>query len=99
MRRERSSEHVGEAAARTRPLVTFTVTTPDGKSVTGVPVNYDDFNVAVRDANGDYHSFKRLDADTPRIEIHNRLEAHSEMLMKYSDADIHNLTAYLVTLK
>jgi cytochrome c oxidase cbb3-type subunit III len=27
------------------------------------------------------------------------LQAHTDMLMKYSDADIHNLTAYLVTLK
>jgi len=35
----------------------------------------------------------------PRVEIKNRLQAHLDQLMHYSDADIHNLTAYLVTLK
>ncbi len=95
MPRERGSE----AAARTKPLTTVTVFLPSGESVTGVPVNYDDFNISVRDAAGDFHSFKRLDQDNPRIELHNRLQVHAEMLTKYNDEDIHNLTAYLVTLK
>lgn len=88
------------APASSKPsLITVSVTLPSGQTVTGVPINLDDFNVALRDATGDYHSFKRFDKDTPRIEITNRLKAHFDMLMKYSDADIHNLTAYLVTLK
>jgi hypothetical protein len=35
----------------------------------------------------------------PRVEVHNRLQAHLDQLRHYSDSDIHNLTAYLVTLK
>ena len=31
--------------------------------------------------------------------MHDPLKAHTDMLKKYTDADIHNLTAYLVTLK
>ena len=81
-----------------KPLLTITVTLPSGESVTGIPLTLDDFTVALRDQAGDYHSFSR-NGDTPHVEIHNRLKAHSDMLMQYTDSDIHNLTAYLVTLK
>ncbi len=82
-----------------KPVVTVTVTTPSGQSVRGVPVTIDDFTVALRDSSGDFHSFTRVSKDNPRVELHSRIQAHSDMLMKYTDADIHNLTAYLVTLK
>jgi mono/diheme cytochrome c family protein len=82
-----------------KPIVTVTVTTRSGQSVIGVPVTLDDFVVALRDSAGDFHSFTRVSKDNPRVEIHNRTQAHSDMLMKYTDAAIHNLTAYLVTLK
>ena len=88
-----------DAAPGSKPAVTVTVTTASGESVTGVPVTIDDFVVALRDTAGDFHSFTRVSKDNPRVEIHNRTQAHSDMLMKYTDADIHNLTAYLVTLK
>lgn len=81
------------------PMFTLSVTTPDGKTVEGVPEHLDDFSVALRDTSGNYHSFKRTSPETPRIEIHNRLQAHYDLLPRYTDADIHNLTAYLVTLK
>jgi len=35
----------------------------------------------------------------PKVEIRDPLKAHSELLGKYTDTDIHNMTAYLVTLK
>jgi cytochrome c oxidase cbb3-type subunit III len=88
-----------EKGPHSNPLVTVTVTASNGQSCTGVPVVYDDFNVALIDASGGYHSFTRESEDNPHIEIHDRLVAHREMLMKYKDSDIHNLTAYLVTLK
>lgn len=78
--------------------ITATVTVPSGESVTGAIVHYDDFNIALRDAEGNYRSFQRVN-DVPRVEIHNRLQAHLDLLSRYTDADIHNLTAYLVTLK
>jgi mono/diheme cytochrome c family protein len=78
--------------------VTVTVTLPSDQTVEGTLDHIDDFTVALTDANGDYHSFTRND-DVPKIEIHDPLKAHSQMLTQYTDADIHNLTAYLVTLK
>ena len=51
----------------------------------------------LRDASGEYHSFSR-DAHV-KVEVHDPLAAHAELLKKYTDADMHNLLAYLVTLK
>jgi hypothetical protein len=35
----------------------------------------------------------------PKVEIEDPLKAHKEMLRTYKDSDIHDVTAYLVTLK
>jgi len=76
----------------------ITVTLPSGESFTGTPTYVDDFTVSLREPDGAYRSFKRT-KDSPRVEIKNRLQAHLDQLLHYTDADIHNLTAYLVTLK
>lgn len=75
-----------------------TVTLPNGKTFSGAVDHLDDFNIALTDSNGDYHSFTR-DGDVPKITLKDPLAFHKEMLPKYTDADIHNLTAYLVSLK
>lgn len=74
-----------------------TVTLPSGQSFSGTLEYLDDFNVALHDASGEYHSFSR-DAHV-KVEVRDPLAAHAELLKKYSDADMHNLLAYLVTLK
>lgn len=79
----------------TRPKVT--VTLASGQSISGALEFVDDFNVALRDASGEYHAFSR-DARI-KVEIHDPLAAHADLLKKYTDADMHNLLAYLVTLK
>jgi mono/diheme cytochrome c family protein len=79
--------------------ISITVTLPSGESVTGTPLYLDDFTVSLRDAAGAYHSYKRVSSDSPRVEVNNLLQGHLDQLKRYSDADIHNLTAYLVTLK
>jgi cytochrome c oxidase cbb3-type subunit 3 len=80
----------------TKP-VTVTVTAPDGSSIAGTLVRMDDFNISLRDAGGNYRSWKR----TPelKIEKHDPYAAHDELLDKYTDRDIHNVVAYLETLK
>lgn len=77
--------------------VTVTVTPPNGQSVSGTLVRIDDFNVALRDSSGTYHSWKR----TPelKVQLHDPYAAHDELLDRITDADIHNLVAYLDTLK
>ncbi len=75
----------------------MTVTFDNGESVSGTLVYIDDFNVALRDAAGNYHSWTR----TPQLKIdrHDPYAAHQELLDKITDTDIHNLVAYLETLK
>jgi mono/diheme cytochrome c family protein len=74
-----------------------TVSLASGQTVTGTLEDIDDFNVALRDASGDYRSFDR----TPgvKVDLRDPLAAHEELLKKYTDDDMHNLLAYLVTLK
>ncbi|HEY2013552.1 MAG TPA: cytochrome c [Bryobacteraceae bacterium] len=81
-----------------RSLITVTVTLPSGQSFKGTLDRIDDFNVALRDSEGVYHSFNR-EGSVPKVEVVDPLQAHTDLLGKYTDADIHNVTAYLVTLK
>ncbi len=76
----------------------ITVTLPSGESVSGKPMYLDDFTVSLRQADGTYRSFKR-EKDSPKVEVHNKLQGHLDLLSRYTDDDIHNLTAYLVTVK
>ena len=41
----------------------------------------------------------RRDGDIPKVEIHDPLAPHRELLQKIADKDVHDVTAYLVTLK
>ena len=78
--------------------ITVTVTPSSGPAVSGVLDRVDDFSVSLHDARGEYHSFTR-DGATPKVEIHDPLKPHLDLLAKLTDPDIHNVTAYLVTLK
>ncbi len=73
-----------------------TVTTGEGRTIAGAVVKLDDFDVAVRDANGEYHSWPR---EAVKVETEDKLGGHRALLPKYTDADMHNVTAYLETLK
>ena len=61
----------------------------------GVWVNTD-FDISLIDASGKYFSWPRSQV---KVELEDKLNGHRAMLPKYSDADINNLAAYLVTLK
>jgi cytochrome c oxidase cbb3-type subunit III len=77
---------------------TVTVTLKSGEAVSGKLDHIDDFTVSLYDSSGDFHSFSREGAE-PKVEVHDPLKFHTDMLRSYTDADIHNMTAYLVTLK
>lgn len=76
--------------------VNVTVTDPNG-SVSGVLDKIDDFDVSLRDSSGEYHSWKR--SPEVKIERHDPYSAHIELLDRYTDKDIHDIVAYLETLK
>lgn len=78
--------------------VTVTVTLPSGQKISGRLDRIDDFSVSLHDSGGEYHSFTR-EGDVPKVEVHDPLKPHTDLLAKYTDADVHNITAYLVTLK
>jgi cytochrome c oxidase cbb3-type subunit 3 len=65
---------------------------------TGRLVRIDDFIVTMTLADGSQKTFRR-NGDTPKVTINDPMEAHKGLLTKYRDEDIHNLTAYLVTVK
>jgi cytochrome c oxidase cbb3-type subunit 3 len=82
-------------SARSTPTVT--VTLASGQSLSG-PLDYiDDFFVSFRDADRFLRSFKR--DSVLKVQIHNALQAHVDQLRHYTDADIHNVTAYLSSLR
>ena len=72
------------------------VTLPSGEQIKGPIVHADDFMVSLRDASGWYRSFPR---DRVKVELEDPLTAHRELLGKLTQADVHNLFAYLESLK
>jgi cytochrome c oxidase cbb3-type subunit III len=95
--RGRGAAAAGGGAARGREL-TVTVTQASGQKVEGRLDRLDDFLVVLTPADGVQRSFRR-DGDVPKVELHDPLAGHKQLLPVYTDKDIHDVTAYLVTLK
>lgn len=87
----------GPNAIRVSP-VRVTVTTAPGKTVKGVLNRIDDFFVVLTEADGTPRTFTR-NGDVPKVELEDPLAGHRKLLGSYTDKDIHDLTAYLVTIK
>jgi cytochrome c oxidase cbb3-type subunit 3 len=83
------------SASRT---VTVAVTLPSGDSVEGRLVRIDDFLVTVGLADGTNSTFRR-DGNVPKVEVRDPMKVHRDMLAIYTDKNMHDVTAYLVTLK
>jgi cytochrome c oxidase cbb3-type subunit 3 len=75
---------------------TATVTTADGTQFEGTVKRNDEFTIAIVSKDGWFRSWPR---DQVKVELHDPLAAHRELMEKYTDADIHNLFAYLESLK
>ena len=71
------------------------VTLPSGQTISGTLSYRDEFLIAVTDASGVYLSWP---AATVKVSVTDPLQAHADLLPKYTDADIHNLFAYLQTI-
>jgi hypothetical protein len=72
------------------------VTLASGQTIAGTLKQMDDVNVSMFDDAGVYHSWPR---NGLKVQLEDRLAGHRQLLEKYTDADMHNLTAWLVTLK
>jgi cytochrome c oxidase cbb3-type subunit III len=78
---------------------TVTVSLPNGESFSGTLDDIDDFSVSLTDSSGEHHSWLIGDGSGVRLDIQDPLKAHEELLKQYSNADMHNILAYLETLK
>ena len=85
-----------EPGARRKP-VTVTVSRPHGEPISGTLVSLDDFHVALRDAQGEYRSWVR----TPEMKIvkDDPFAAHVDLLYRLTDRAMHDVVAYLESLK
>jgi cytochrome c oxidase cbb3-type subunit 3 len=75
---------------------TVAVTLPSGEKISGELAYRDEFTIALTDPSGRYRSWP---ASKVTFTVANRLDAHADQLGKYSDEDIHNVLAYLRTLR
>jgi cytochrome c oxidase cbb3-type subunit III len=86
---------LGRAVASPAPTK-ITVRLVSGAQVSGTLDHLDEFTVTMHDSAGSYRSFSResvtLDVQDPRA-------AHEGLLPKYTDQEMHDLLAYLETLK
>jgi mono/diheme cytochrome c family protein len=74
-----------------------TVILKDGTQISGTLKHLDDFYVSLDDAAGNYRSIALEKGVTVTVE--DKLVFHRQMLDKYTNQQMHDLTAYLVTLK
>jgi mono/diheme cytochrome c family protein len=84
-------------AGRLKP-VTTTITLPEGRKYEGRLMRLDEFAVSIMEADGTTRSFSR-EREVPLVEVHDPLQPHRALLRTYTDKDIHDVTAYLVSLK
>lgn len=79
--------------------VKATVTFPNGESTTGGLIRLTDFDVSIFDPASQQPRIWLRTEGVPTVTLSDPLQAHVDMLRTWKDSDIHNLTAYLVTLK
>jgi len=80
------------------PFRSVTVTLPSGERHTGTLLSVSIFSVTLQDAAGARRTFTR-DENVPTVEITDPLQAHLDLMTTMADKVMHDLTAYLVTLR
>jgi mono/diheme cytochrome c family protein len=81
----------------TKKPIEVKVTLPSGRAVSGKLKYIDEFVVSLDDSSGEYHSWSRETVKS--VDVMDPLAPHRAMLIKYTDPDIRNMLAYLVTIK
>jgi mono/diheme cytochrome c family protein len=88
----------GGVAPVQAPPISAIVTLPSGEVVKGLLSRVDDFSVSLTTADGTHRTF-RTAGTRIKVDIQDPLKPHKDLLPVYTDADIHNVTAYLVSLR
>lgn len=79
--------------------ITAKVTTASGSVIEGRVSKIDDFSVTLVGPDDQTTTVQRESEGVPSIVLHDPMDGHLALLKQYTDSDIHNLTAYLLTLK
>jgi cytochrome c oxidase cbb3-type subunit III len=77
-------------------LPVASVTLSSGSVVKGTLKHQDAFSVSIVDADGWYHSWSTAEV---KVSVKDPLARHRELITQYSNADLHNVFAYLESLK
>jgi cytochrome c oxidase cbb3-type subunit 3 len=75
------------------------VTLTNRQVVRGVLVRLTDFDVTVYDPETSAVRSLSRNGDVPKVEVVDPLQAHLDQWSKWTDEEIHNMTAYLASLK
>ena len=78
--------------------IVATIVSPSGERAEGRLLRIDDFYVAIAQEDGTVRSFTRR-GDVPKVELKDPLEGHRKLLAELTDKNMHDVTAYLATLK
>ncbi len=82
--------------SRSAAQPTVKITPADGRVITGKLKYIDDFNVSIWNPSGEFVSWPRSQV---KVQIEDPLQGHRDLLSKYTNQDMHNILAYLETLK
>jgi cytochrome c oxidase cbb3-type subunit III len=85
------------AAGDDRFAITANVKMPGSGSISGKVTQVSDFHITIVDSTGQTHSIDREPGVD--VELHDPLAAHQDLIMTLKNSDMHNVTAYLETLK
>ena len=77
-------------------VASIVVTLPGGEKLSGKLAYRDEFTIGMHDTNGWYHSWP---INAVKFTVDAPADAHAKLLSQYTDDDIHNLMAYLQTLR
>ena len=80
------------------PVSTVVVSLASGQQLEGQLIRIDDFIVTLRAADATEYTIRRQ-GQTPKVEVRDPLWQHKDLLRIYTDKDIHNVTAYLESVK
>lgn len=81
-----------------RSAVTATITWPSGETATGRVVRLDDFLIAIAQPDGLIRTIRRT-GDVPTVQLTDPLDGHRALLGVLTDTHMHDVTAFLATLK
>lgn len=80
------------------PITSAVVTVPPAQRHEGQLLRMDDFTISIKLADGSVRTFTTAGTKTT-VEVLDPLAPHKALLSTYTDGDIHDVTAYLVSLR